>query len=114
MVVSLSRTATCENRFALPSNEGIGIDLGMKDLAICSDGHKYQNINKTQKVKKLEKRKCRLQRSISRRYGKNKKGENYCKTSNLIKSEQEPSFICIEDLYGYVSSELVGMKYKRL
>ena len=114
-----------EDSSALPSNEGIGIDLGIKDLAICSNGHKYQNINKTQKVKKLEKRKRRLQRSISRRYEKNKKGENYCKTSNLIKSEQEllklnhrltnlrqnylhqttseiikrePSFICMEDL----------------
>ena len=49
----------------------------------------YENINKTQKVKKLEKRKRRLQRSISRRYEKNKKGVNYCKTSNIIKKEKE-------------------------
>ena len=109
----------------LSSNEGIGIDLGIKDLSICSDGNKYQNINKNQKVKKLEKRKRRLQRSISRKYEKNKKGGSYCKTSNIIKSEKEllklnhrltnirqnylhqttseivkrePSFICIEDL----------------
>ena len=47
-------------------NEGIGIDLGIKDLAICSDSNKYKNINKTQKVKKLEKQKRRLKRSISR------------------------------------------------
>ncbi|WP_331464122.1 transposase [Velocimicrobium porci] len=59
----------------LPSNEGIGIDLGMKDLAICSDEHKYKNINKTQRIKKLEKRKRRLQRSISRKYENNKKEE---------------------------------------
>lgn len=72
-----------------PSNGGIGIDLGIKDLAVCSYGHKYQNINKTQKVKKLEKRKCRLQCSISRRYEKNKKGGSYCKTSNIIKSERK-------------------------
>lgn len=32
-------------------NDGVGIDLGIKDLAICSDGNKYQNINKTQRVK---------------------------------------------------------------
>ena len=78
-----------------------------------------------QRVKKLEKRKRRLQRSISRGYEKNKKGENYCKTSNIIKKEnellklnhrltnihqnylhqttseiikREPSFVCIEDL----------------
>ena len=78
-----------EDSASLPSNDGIGIDLGIKDLAICSDKITYKNINKTQKVKKLEKRKRRLQRSISRRYEKNKKGEGYCKTSNIIKSEKE-------------------------
>lgn len=109
----------------LPSNEGIGIDLGIKNLAVCSDKSIYENINKTQRIKKLEKRKRRLQRSISRRYEKNKKGASYCKTSNIIKREKEllkvtkrltnirqdylhqttseivkrkPSFICIEDL----------------
>ena len=78
-----------EDSGILPSNEGIGIDLGIKELAVCSDKSKYQNINKTQKVKKLEKRKRRLQRSISRKYKKNKKGESYCKTSNIIKGERE-------------------------
>ena len=73
----------------IPSNEGIGIDLGIKDLSICSDGSTYKNINKTQRVKKLEKRKRRLQRSVSRKYEKNKKGGSYCKTSNIIKSEKE-------------------------
>jgi len=114
-----------EDSAALPSKEGVGIDLGIKDLAVCSDANKYQNRNKTQKVKKLEKRKRGLQRSISRKYEKNKKGECYCKTRNIIKSEKEllklnhrltnicqdylqqttseiikrePSFICIEDL----------------
>lgn len=79
----------CKDSITLPSNEGIGIDLGIKDLAICSDGNKYKNINKSQRVKKLEKRKRRLQRSISRKYEKNKKGVSYCKTSNIIKSEKE-------------------------
>ena len=106
-------------------NEGIGIDLGIKDLAICSDGTTEKNINKRKKVKKLEKKKRRVQRSISRKYEKNKKGECYCKTKNIEKSEEkllkinhrltnirqeyvhqittkiikrEPSFICIEDL----------------
>ena len=58
----------------IPSHESIGIDLGIKDLAIYSDGNKYQNINKSQVVKKLEKKKRRLQRSISSRYEKNKEG----------------------------------------
>ena len=73
----------------LPSNEGVGIDLGIKNLAVCSDENTYKNINKTQRVKKLEKKKRRLQRSVSRKYCKNKKGDNYCKTSNIIKREKE-------------------------
>ena len=114
-----------EDSTIISSNEGIGIDLGIKDLAICSDGNKYKNINKTQKIKKLEKQKRRLQRSISRSYEKNKKRKEYCKTNNVIKREKlllrlnhrltnirqdylhrttseiikrEPSFIVLEDL----------------
>ena len=115
-----------ENNTNIPPNDkGVGIDLGLKDLAICSDGNTYKNINKTNKVKKIEKRKRRLQRSMSRRYEKSRKGKIYCKTSNIIKREKEllklsrrltnirhnhlhqitseivkrkPSFICIEDL----------------
>lgn len=114
-----------EDSTTIPLNNGIGIDLGIKDLAVCSDGNIYKNINKTTTVNKLEKRKRRLQRSISRRYEKNKKGGIYCKTCNIIKKEKEllkvtkrltnirqnylhqttseiikrkPSFICIEDL----------------
>ena len=78
-----------EDSVSFPVKEEIGIDLGIKELAICSDEKTYQNINKTQKVKRLEKRKRRLQRFISRRYEKNKKGESYCKTSNIIKSEKK-------------------------
>ena len=79
----------CKPTNNILKTNGIGIDLGIKDLAICSDGNKYKNINKTEKIKKLEKRKRRLQRSISRKYELNKKGESYCKTSNIIKSEKE-------------------------
>ena len=68
---------------------GIGIDVGIKDLAVCSDGSLYRNINKTAKVRKLKKRKRRLQRRISRKYLKNKKGDSYCKTRNIIKSEKQ-------------------------
>ena len=112
----------CRDR---PNHDGIGIDLGIKDLAICSDGNTYKNINKNQTVKKLEKRKRRLQRSVSRKYEHNKKGGSYCKTNNIVKKEKlllkvnhrlanirkdylnqttseivnrKPRFICIEDL----------------
>ena len=72
-----------------PINDGIGIDVGIKDLAICSDGNTYKNINKTKQIKNLKKKKRRLQRKVSRKYLKNKKGECYCKTRNIIKSEKE-------------------------
>ena len=71
-------------------NDGIGIDLGIKDLAICSDMDKpYKNINKTSKIRKLKKKRRRLQRKVSRKYLMNKKGESYCKTSNIIKAEKK-------------------------
>lgn len=74
----------------IPVSEGVGIDLGIKDLAICSNVDKsYRNINKTQNVRKLKKKKRRLQRKISKKYLINKKGDSYCKTSNIIKAEEK-------------------------
>lgn len=72
-----------------PETDGIGIDLGIKELAVCSNGKVYGNINRSKKVRNLEKRKKRLQRSISRKYLKNKKGGSYCKTKNIIKAEKQ-------------------------
>ena len=56
------------------SSEGIGIDLGLKDFAIVSDGKTYKNINKSAKLKKLEKKLAREQRGLSRKYENLKKG----------------------------------------
>ena len=71
-------------------SDGLGIDLGIKNLAVCSDGTTYSNINQTSTVKNLKKKQRRLQRSISRRYRmNNKKGESYSKTRNIIKSEKK-------------------------
>ena len=109
----------------VPTGQGVGIDVGLKELAVCSDGHTYKNINKTDRVKRLEKQKRRKQKQISRKYEKNKQGNKYVKTKNIEKSElkllkinhkltnirkdyihkvttdivkREPSFITIEDL----------------
>ena len=65
-----------DTNIANNSNEGIGIDLGLKDLAIVSNGKTYKNINKSGKVKKLEKQLRREQRSLSRKYGNSQKGES--------------------------------------
>lgn len=67
----------------------LGIDLGLKDLAICSDGRVYKNINKSHIVRKIEKKLRRLQRQVSRKYENNKKGKEYVKTSNIIKLEKQ-------------------------
>ena len=69
------------DRIANNSNEGIGIDLGLKDFAIVSNGKTYKNINKSAKLKKLEKQLIREQRSLSRKYENLKKGESTQKTN---------------------------------
>ena len=110
-------------KIANNSNEGIGIDLGIKDLAIVSNGKKYKNINKSARLKKLEKQLRREQRCFSRKYENLKKGEStqeniqkqklkvqklYHRISNIRTDyinktiaeivKTKPSYITIEDL----------------
>lgn len=66
--------------------DGIGIDLGIKELAVYSNGYKVPNINKSKKLRRLERRRKRVQRRFSRKIRMNKKGKNYCKTKNSEKS----------------------------
>ena len=78
----------------IPTNEGVGIDLGIEKLAVVSDGSIYRNINKTKEIKRLEKKKKRLQRKVSKKYEMNKTktkgGEyRYQKTKNIIKLENQ-------------------------
>lgn len=70
-LVEMPDTDTANN-----DSEGIGIDLGLKDLAIVSNGNTYRNINKSFRVRKLEKQLRRAQRCLSRRYEQLKKGES--------------------------------------
>ncbi len=72
------------NKIANNSNEGIGIDLGLKDFAIVSNGKTYKNINKSAKLKKLEKQLIQKQRSLSRKYENLKKGE-FTQKANIQK-----------------------------
>ena len=69
------------------TGESLGIDLGIKDLAIVSNGAVYPNINKTPKVKKLKKKLRRMQRQVSRKYEMNKDGDKFVKTKNISKLE---------------------------
>ena len=72
------------------TNEIIGIDVGIKELAVLSNGDMYENINKKSKeIKRLEKKKKRIQRGISRKYIMNNKPKEYHKTENIKKDEQK-------------------------
>ena len=68
------------------SGNGIGIDLGLKDLAVISNGKIYKNINKSNRIKKLEKQLRREQRCLSRKYEILKKGKSTQK-SNIQKQK---------------------------
>ena len=63
-----------DRRTANNSSKGIGIDLGLKDFAVVSNRKTYKNINKSAKLKKLEKKLAREQRGLSRKYENLKKG----------------------------------------
>ena len=71
----------------------IGIDLGIKNLATCSNEKVYKNINKTKRVRKLKKKLKRLQRKVSKKYLMNKDGEKFIKTKNIIKLERKIKLI---------------------
>ena len=112
-----------EHNIGVNNDFGVGIDLGLKSLAICSNGSIYHNINKTNNVKKVEKRLKREQRKLSRKIVVKGKGEacreNFVKqklkvqklyqrltnirTDYLNKTihsivKTKPAFIVIEDL----------------
>ena len=113
--------------YAEPTGEALGIDLGVKEFAILSDGTKYKNINKTTAIRQLKKNLRRAQRCLSRKLEmKKKRGEQSAAyfaniSKNVLKvqklhqrlhhvrvnytnqviheiMEREPSYITIEDL----------------
>lgn len=75
------------------TNVSLGIDVGVKDLAVCSNGQVFKNINKSRTIKKLEKRLRRLQRQVSRKYEMNKQDNRFVKTKNIIKLERQIKLI---------------------
>lgn len=90
-----------ENQVVELTDKIIGIDLGVKELAVVAYGDVgnnncliYKNINKSVEMKKLQKRLKRLQRNVSRKYNTNK---SYEKTSNILKTEKQ-----IKDLYYHI------------
>lgn len=70
----LSVSYEVENDTQELTNNSLGIDLGIKDLAICSDGTTYKNINKSKEVCRLKKKLKREQRKLSKKMEQNIKG----------------------------------------
>jgi putative transposase len=80
----------CSNEKVDLTGESLGIDVGIKNLAVISNISipPFKNINKTHKVRKFEKRLKSLQRKVSRKYDMNRQGNYYKKTKNIIKLER--------------------------
>ena len=79
----------CENQAKELTSSSMGIDLGIKDLAIVAVGNDklvFKNINKTNEMRKLKKKLKRLQRKVSRKYHTNR---NYDKSKNILKTEAQ-------------------------
>lgn len=70
------------------TDETIGIDLGLKELATCSNGMVFHNVSKFKNYKKLEKSIKQKQRQVSRKYEINKQENKFIKTSNIKKLER--------------------------
>ena len=98
-------------------HDGIGVDLGIKHFATCSHHQTFQNINKTQKVKKIEKSLKRQQRKLSRSYEQNKKR----KRGEFCAKNRQKQLVKIQKLHArlanirkeyvrYVVNELVKTK----
>ena len=101
LIIKVKDIVKAENK----NIKGLGIDLGIKDTAICSDGRVFKNINKTIKIKKLKKKLKREQRKMSRsiEYSKSKKIKlKECKNFNKKKLKVQKIFYrlnCIRDDY---------------
>lgn len=89
----LSYSFNYEESKLIQDGDIIGVDLGIKSLAVTSDEVVYNNINKSDRVRKLEKRKKHLQRQLSRKYEMNKQGRKFIKTKNILKLEKEVRLI---------------------
>lgn len=90
-----------EPKHVLLTDEVIGVDLGIKELAVTSSGKHYANINKTAKMRKLEKKKKRLQKQSARKYQARRsvgtavtKGEKFIKSKNQKKPEAKIAVLC--------------------
>lgn len=75
----------------MPETMPLGVDMGLKAMGVVSDGRTFDNPNHAPNIIRLENRIRYLQRRVARKYRKNKQGDKYVKTRNIIKLEQKIS-----------------------
>lgn len=88
----LSIGMECENQVFQLTDKTMGVDLGVKNLAIVEFGGEqftFHNINKSQKMRQLQEQLKHLRRSISRKYEANRIGNKYVKTNNIRREEDK-------------------------
>lgn len=108
-------TIDLPNIFQENINDGIGIDLGVKTFAVCSNGQTFPDISRSSKIKKLAKKVAIMKQDLKKMangQNKKKKEKKILKKSQKIKNikynylywvvseiiKQKPRFIVIEDL----------------
>jgi putative transposase len=102
----LSFGMECENQAQKLNDFSVGIDLGVKELAVVAYGgnHKnYKNINKSKRMKTLKHKLSHLQRKVSRKYETNNKHKVYdtkwYKSNGILKTEEQ-----IRKIYNQLSN----------
>lgn len=86
----LSFGTECENQAQELTDVSMGIDLGVKDLAVVEFNKTklvFHNINKSKQVRILKRKIRHTQRTISRKYERNRRGNRYVKTNNIVRTE---------------------------
>ncbi|WP_409193254.1 RNA-guided endonuclease InsQ/TnpB family protein [Clostridium perfringens] len=86
------------------NNEGVGIDLGIKEFAVCSDGIKFKNINKTSTIKKAEKKLKREQRKLSRKYESLKIRNKNIKEGRATRQNIQKQIVKLQKLHQRVTN----------
>ena len=100
------------------TDEVIGVDMGLTHLAITSEGKKYDNPNRSKRIKDLEKRKKEYQRMMSRRYNKEKKISEQSK--GYYRAKAKHANICEKltnirkDIRHKISRDIVNTRVKTI
>ena len=102
------------------TDEVVGVDLGLKELATCSNGMVFHNVAKSKEYQKINKSLKQKQRQVSRKYEMNKQGDKFIKTSNIKELERKIQKKCIrlqdikKDYFHKYSTALVRTKPKAI